>query len=495
MERGFGTDLGDVRLHTDPVAARSARALGARAWTLGEHVVLGHPAEDGDSHHTLAHEIAHVVQQRGAPSGGPLTVSHPADASEQAADTAAQRVAAGGRATGLAGTGRRQVARQVPQTGQTQNVQPPRVTGPTDAAGAAQLVTLELFDSDGYFATVRAILQQFQDEMTTQLGWYAGSQTQAAPVHGVPGQIAIGAASEVAKTAGKSALTILVQGLSGGLVAAGPAGATAGFLLSAITTSIADVDSYRPVVLAEAQKPPHQVLIEGIRDVIHRGQEDVRQNWTAQMTQATRDLGVSGLTAYANQIRRATETVRQSFYLELVAAYLRLGTGGQSLEWQTPHAQYTGEGRGFQAFHGARYWVETIAADEVYVEFAASDFTPSAFRILRTIVPRLPSRVLAQLNSNTDPQAMLASLPYRRLVMEANTPVGPVKLMWDTATARLTAADIPHFSKFFCLRVAQAAGVNTNTAGQDMSTGEYTGAVTVYAWIVSQPLNRMHFMT
>jgi hypothetical protein len=103
--------------------------------------------------------------------------------------------------------------------------------------------------------------------------------------------------------------------------------------------------------------------------------------------------------------------------------------------------------------------------------------------------------VLAQLNSNTDPQAMLASLPYRRLVMEANTPVGPVKLMWDTATARLTAADIPHFSKFFCLRVAQAAGVNTNTAGQDMSTGEYTGAVTVYAWIVSQPLNRMHFMT
>ena len=143
---------------------------------------------------------------------------------------------------------------------------------------------------------------------------------------------------------------------------------------------------------------------------------------------------------------------------------------------------------------GARYWVESIAADEVYVEFAASGFTQSTFRIVRTVVPRLPSTVLAQLNSNTDPHATLSNLPFRRLVMEANTPVGPVKLMWDPATARLTAADTPHFSKFFCLRVAQTAGVNANfTTGQDMSSGEYTGAVTVYAWIVTQPLGQMHF--
>ena len=38
----------------------------------------------------IAHEVAHVVQQRGAPSSGPLTVTTPGDALEREAESAAR---------------------------------------------------------------------------------------------------------------------------------------------------------------------------------------------------------------------------------------------------------------------------------------------------------------------------------------------------------------------------------------------------------------------
>ena len=41
----------------------------------------------------IAHELAHVVQQRGAPTSGPLTVSDPGDAMESEADDVAGKIA------------------------------------------------------------------------------------------------------------------------------------------------------------------------------------------------------------------------------------------------------------------------------------------------------------------------------------------------------------------------------------------------------------------
>jgi hypothetical protein len=491
MESAFGTDLGDVRLHSGTGAERSAAALGARAYTVGEHVVLGRDAGP----HTLVHELAHVVQQRGAPAtGGPLPVSRPGDTGERAADAAAHQVSTGQRVTGLAGSGRRQVARQ--PTGQGQKVAPPQVQGKAhlDAHEAAQLVTGELFDTHGFFAAVREVLDGFRRDMTTQLGWYAGSKTEAAPESSMAGKVAKGAAEDVAKKVGKAALEVLIQGLSGATIAAGPAGVAADLLVGAISTVVGDLDSYRPVVVTEAQKPAHQVLIESIEKVVGHEQDELRQRWAAQTTDSERQLGAGGLQKYAEQIQKATEVVRSTFYLELVTAYLRLGTGGQTVELQTPHAQYTGEGRGFKVFQGPRYWVEKIAADEVYVEFKATGFTEADFRIVRTVVPRLPSTVLAELNASPDPRATLGNLPFRRLVMEADTPVGPVKLTWDPVTATLSAQDIPHFSKFFCLQVAKAAGVDQNyVTGTDMSSGEYVGAVHVYSWIITRPIGQLHF--
>ncbi|OGO59527.1 MAG: hypothetical protein A2V85_09330 [Chloroflexi bacterium RBG_16_72_14] len=69
LEARLGTDLGPVRVHTDARAAASAAAIGARAYTLGSDVVFGagqYAPHTGSGLRTLAHELAHVVQQRAA---------------------------------------------------------------------------------------------------------------------------------------------------------------------------------------------------------------------------------------------------------------------------------------------------------------------------------------------------------------------------------------------------------------------------------------------
>lgn len=70
MEPRFGHDFGRVRVHTDREAAESARALDARAYTVGQDVVFGEgqyaPSTDTGSE-LLAHELTHVIQQRHTP--------------------------------------------------------------------------------------------------------------------------------------------------------------------------------------------------------------------------------------------------------------------------------------------------------------------------------------------------------------------------------------------------------------------------------------------
>jgi hypothetical protein len=67
MERGFGTSFADVRIHTGEDAATAARAISARAFTIGPDIAFARDAfrpADKDGQHLLAHELAHVVQQR-----------------------------------------------------------------------------------------------------------------------------------------------------------------------------------------------------------------------------------------------------------------------------------------------------------------------------------------------------------------------------------------------------------------------------------------------
>lgn len=73
MEGRFGHRFDHVKVHTGAVAAKSAQAINALAYTSGSHVVFNQgqyaPATDTGKK-LLAHELTHVIQQgKGAPSG------------------------------------------------------------------------------------------------------------------------------------------------------------------------------------------------------------------------------------------------------------------------------------------------------------------------------------------------------------------------------------------------------------------------------------------
>lgn len=63
LEAALDTDLGAVRVHRGQASERAARAIGARAFTRGRDIWLG-ARERPEDLGLMAHEVAHVVQQR-----------------------------------------------------------------------------------------------------------------------------------------------------------------------------------------------------------------------------------------------------------------------------------------------------------------------------------------------------------------------------------------------------------------------------------------------
>jgi hypothetical protein len=97
IQQAFGRhDVSGVKAHVGADAAASAREMGAQAYATGDHVVLG----DRTDLHIVAHEAAHVVQQRGGVQlkGG---VGEVGDAYEQHADQVADAVVQGKSAEAL----------------------------------------------------------------------------------------------------------------------------------------------------------------------------------------------------------------------------------------------------------------------------------------------------------------------------------------------------------------------------------------------------------
>jgi hypothetical protein len=69
FEPRFGADFGDVRVHTDGQAARSARSVDALAYTVGRDIVFDtgqYAPETTAGKRLLAHELTHVLQQPGS---------------------------------------------------------------------------------------------------------------------------------------------------------------------------------------------------------------------------------------------------------------------------------------------------------------------------------------------------------------------------------------------------------------------------------------------
>jgi hypothetical protein len=103
LEARFRADFSGVRIHTDERAADSAARLHAAAYTLGDRIAFG---RGGYAPHTdeglrlLGHELAHVVQSRGAriaAAASAHAIETPAH--EHEADRAVDAIARGGHAS------------------------------------------------------------------------------------------------------------------------------------------------------------------------------------------------------------------------------------------------------------------------------------------------------------------------------------------------------------------------------------------------------------
>ena len=96
MAAALGDAFTDVRVHTDGLADSLARSVQARAFTTGADIYFAsgeYTPGSSSGQGLLAHELAHVVQQRGAPASGSLTVSQPGDAMELEAQRASAAIA------------------------------------------------------------------------------------------------------------------------------------------------------------------------------------------------------------------------------------------------------------------------------------------------------------------------------------------------------------------------------------------------------------------
>ncbi|WP_338699895.1 DUF4157 domain-containing protein [Bradyrhizobium sp. 26S5] len=69
MEPRFGAGFGNLRIHTGSAAAGLSARLGAKAFTVGQHVFFGHNQYQPDStggRELIAHELTHTMQQGAA---------------------------------------------------------------------------------------------------------------------------------------------------------------------------------------------------------------------------------------------------------------------------------------------------------------------------------------------------------------------------------------------------------------------------------------------
>ena len=112
FEGALGRDFSRVRIHSGAAASASARAIGARAYTVGSDIVFAadqYAPQHSEGSRLLAHELVHVVQQGAAagPSAERRAAAPPAsevqpkaaaageqDAFEQEAERIADAVAA-----------------------------------------------------------------------------------------------------------------------------------------------------------------------------------------------------------------------------------------------------------------------------------------------------------------------------------------------------------------------------------------------------------------
>lgn len=105
FEPRFGRDFSQVRVHSDARASESARAVNARAYTVGNNLVFGareYMPRTIEGRRLIAHELAHAVQQSSTNyvPGAPLQVSRTDSTAEREAEHTESHIAAAPSAPG-----------------------------------------------------------------------------------------------------------------------------------------------------------------------------------------------------------------------------------------------------------------------------------------------------------------------------------------------------------------------------------------------------------
>ena len=172
MERRFGHDFSQVRVHADSGAAHSAATQLAQAYTVGSHIVFGadrFSPHSATGRHLLAHELTHVLQQRSAPalqrqplddagSGAPAVADGGVDQG-----TAAGSAAGSGGAVSDAGTGSAGATPAAPQGSAAAAPLPTRV--PSNEAEAIEDTAKVYPDDSDVTSAISRVAPQVQKEL------------------------------------------------------------------------------------------------------------------------------------------------------------------------------------------------------------------------------------------------------------------------------------------------------------------------------------------
>jgi len=193
MEKAFGVSFSGVSAHLGGDAEAGLGALHARAATRGHKIAF---RDANPSEHLVAHELAHVRQQRekGAIEAKPESVSAPSDPAEQRADQAAEAVARGD-AVGDVGTAAAGIQRAVDTNGgswDTATYTP--ISAPTGAVGEGLgcRIQLDFRANDLVESTKIGLIQSVKAMKSSVAG---GARTTVATGVGDPeeGQLIMGA--------------------------------------------------------------------------------------------------------------------------------------------------------------------------------------------------------------------------------------------------------------------------------------------------------------
>ena len=370
-----------------------------------------------------------------------------------------------------------------PSTDAPIKVQP---DAPLSAREASTQLLMKLFGADGLYATMGKHLTQFEGDMKTELGWYAGDKKSSdKKKKGV--DAAMEAASSAAKSKAKETITAGLTALVGLIPkAGGPAGTAAGLLAGVLWKEFDKIAEFDPMVTEPALKQPHQHYIEAMDLARRRSSRTLMELVTANLDEMSAG-SVEDVKHMLKLVDDAIATVDGRFYLDIVQGYRDIAPA-KTVEPETPHAMHTGEKRGIW---GGGTWVTPIKSGTIYVQFKTKGSRPEDIQIVRTIVPELPSDVMERFDSVSSSLTLAHLVETDELVMEGDAMNNwKVRIVKDR-TSKLKWAESPSWTEQYLSGVAESMGGPRNEDHYKF----HMGAVNVYAQIVNTPLAQAKLST